>query len=270
MYYYEQNETLQQFINIECLNFTVSISYLRVMKTYMKTFILFLACSLTVFLLACQSDPEPETGSSNGLSDEEIAALGISKEDAVRKLSHVPNGVVYEKTDDQLIKIDFGCNNDLTGYLIDALHCPLWDSIQTVGKLVAYYKELYILLPGYMNEPLCYNSFDYTRAEYLLAQECFSDRCSSITRNAVLEMVIEKHLFKFKPFAYTAYSRMTGNFLMAVILIKEKDADFIAAVLENTDLQNVLCLSCPFDLWYYSEELANIIEQFAIRFLSNE
>ena len=243
--------------------------YINCFLLQMKIHVLFLACVLIPYMFACQSETVPE----NGLTDEEILSLGISKDDAVKKLSHTPTEVVYVETTNKPIKIDFGCSNELLQSLVNTSYCSWWDPVQTVGELVAFYKTQPPVFPyGYSsNMSPCSHNFLYTRMEYLLAQECFRNDCSTMTRKAVLAMVVEKHPYKYELFIEPGYSIRTGIFLMAVILIKEKDVDFIIEVHECPDLQNALCLTYPEDIRIdVDKEFGEFVRQFAINFLSNE
>ena len=64
-------------------------------------------------------------------------------------------------------------------------------------------------------------------------------------------------------------------FLMAVILVKEKDADFLTALRENQNLQNALCLNLDAEsvlnmLGITDNPIDPAICQFAESFLSKK
>ena len=250
------------------------------MKTSNGYTIRVLVCFLTAFMLACQSEPDPGNGSSGGLSDEEILALGISKEDAIKKLSHAPTGVVYVETPNQTVEFDFDFDWDETFFWVFDIQsgCDIWNTIQTVGDLVSLYKRRYPMFhrmySSYPSVP-CNDDVVYPKMEYLLAQECFRDDCSSMTRKAVLEMVIERQSLKFAEYNLFTFKHISvemGIFLMAVILAKEKAADFITAIHEHADLQDAMHLTLHYDSNFllYEEELSEFVRQYAIRFLSDE
>lgn len=221
----------------------------------MKTFILFITGSLFVFMSACQS--ASDINSKYEMSEQEVLELGIFKEDANRKLSRKPTGVVYVATNDQTFKFDFSTDEHLavvnyknTHYYDQdqILEGNIFDAFPTVGKLAGYYKRSQLGYDygwsNYRKPEYFSGEAMYAPIEYALAQECFRDECSTITRKAILQMAIEKHKDKTEnEFLETTRARRTGMFLMAIILVKENEIDFITAVRENTDLQNILSMN---------------------------
>jgi len=148
--------------------------------------------------------------------------------------------------------------------------------IPTFGKLVEFYKRHpFRVSKQYRNlGPFYPSEIDgnlvFSKLHYALAQECFQDNCSSQTRKAVLRMALERGIATVRDVdAY--HGKKSAIFLMAVILIKEKDTDFIAALYDHPDLQKSICLEV--DSWgavYWIDELCGLVSQFAINFLSNQ
>ena len=235
------------------------------------------------------------------LSDEQIADLGICPDDAKKKLSHAPTGIVYVETETLPVKIDFNLKNkspdffDFTlgivtvaGMEIDGCppytdDCPadrkvfegtLYD-VPNLGFLVYMYKEYREKLIDWTSGSNYYVSnerngnFVFPKLHYALAQECLRDNICSQTRKAVLQMVLDKRIVKNGVLRSMSTTK-TALFLMSVILIKENYADFIAAVQDNPDLQKVTTLSVYIpDSAYLLDDLGVLVTQFAEIFLND-
>ena len=240
----------------------------------MKPIILIFAGFLTVFMLSCQSELDSVPGN-----------FEIAEEDAAKKLPHAPTGIVYVETYNQSVKIDFSLSEALAYYLTyrcDSTHqfdngeyrCgKALDTIQTIGKLVAVYEVQSTSFQWVFSSrscPLCLdNNIILSKLHYALAQACFQDDISTQTRKAVLKLAVDKQKKILEgQLEYDNFKAVNSNmFLMAVIMAKEENADFIAAVQENAELQNVLCFSAVPSLTYLKE--CRILRQFALQFLSN-
>jgi len=247
---------------------------------------------LTVFMFACQSELE-------SASDFEIPELEIYKGDAGRKLSHKPTGEVSVKTQNQPVKIDFSLGEYFTHYITtyDRMVIYTHDTafpangdgtkifegnihdIPTLGKLVDIYKRCHlkfsIPFSSYSGDHVPYEMdavYVLPKLEYALAQECFQDDCNTQTRKAILQMVAGRH----KKHDWDAVNTLlipakkTGIFLMAVVLIKEKDAGFIAAIHKNPDLQKAIRLEVDmYGSAYWIDDLYDLVSKYAIAFLSD-
>jgi len=243
----------------------------------MKSLVLFFVSVLIVFMSSCQ-----KTGEMPDYYD--ISKLGIDMKDAKRTLSHKPTSEVYVKT----IKIDFGLNQTMENcikvldqmiiFRIDPSEMSITKifegniyAIPTLGKLVDIYQKGQMRFESYISSsiyPPSDGNYILPKLEYSLAQECLRDAYSSITRKTVLQMAIDKQKTLSSMVGISNYNAIRTNiFLMAVILVKEKDAAFIAAVGDNQDLQNAMSLN--YDIFNY-RKLSDDISQFAINFLSNQ
>jgi len=266
----------------------------------MKTFISLLSCFLIGFMFACQPVtevlpepeipelPEPEPPKP---PEPEIPQYMVCEEDAERLLSHEPTRVVDVETKNQTVKIDFSLDENIVWYIsYKGTHyydCDskqlfkenLFDAYPTLGKLAGYYSSSkfgYQLNYSSNYPPEHFNgNIVYTQIEYALAQECLRDDCCTMTRKAILQMVVDKHKPKIEPFLFSYQAQRTGMFLMAVILVMEKDVDFLTAILEKPDLQNVLSLNLDYEIvmnqitTILSYEFDLAMCQFANNFLKN-
>jgi hypothetical protein len=234
----------------------------------MKTFKLFLVGILPVLLFACQSVvdvPDFE------ISDFEISNLGITKENAKLKLSHKPTGIVYEKTTGYSVKIEFGLSEWAAEYIKTSDgEISVMDTISTVGKLLSVYnahRPFFQYSWSSLRYPPSQDSeYILPKLAYALAQECIQDHCSSQTRRAVLQIAVNKQEQIYsQEYVNNFVAGKTGVFLMAVILIKEKDASFITAIHDNPDLQKALSMNG--DNSMVDKEFSNLVSQFALGFL---
>jgi len=236
----------------------------------MRRIILILAGFLTVFMCSCQSELDS------------LPDYDIPYRDAVKRLPHTPTGIVYVKTKKQPVKIDFSLDKDMANvinYLFtfqidnENVTCGnILDTIPTIGKLVAVYKEqrpsFFLSFSSYY-WPCRDGNIIFPKLEYALAQVCFWDNCSSETRKAILKIAVDKQKQMLSRQYVDNFQAVRVNmFLMAVILAKEKDVAFIDAVQNNTDLQKVLCVSTGVSL--LDNKISDLVCQFAINFLSNE
>ena len=268
----------------------------------MRVFTLILAGFLTLFMIACQPNREPEPEPEpeplyGGLTEKEIEALGITMEEAVKELTHEPTGVVVVETDSQSVEIDFGIDewmeysilssyyDDKDAWLVDEKWKTFFDSIPSLGKLIAVYKANILRFMGpsssWPHDLTRWNgSYVCTKLEYALAQECIKDDCNPQTRKAVMQIAIEKqkrkHFFAFERFYMAQSAIHTGAFLISTILVKENYDAFIKAVHENEELKVItLSLKWPPEddrglFCCINQNNCDLVLKFAEDFLSNQ
>ena len=142
--------------------------------------------------------------------------------------------------------------------------------LKTRDELINYYKTL---MPGFLPS---YSSMwpdnkerIFARVEYMLAQECFSEQCDSRTRKEVLQLAANYQKAKWSDYELDRYinpycAQKTGIFLMAVILVKERNSssEFID---EKTLQQALLCLNSDD---YISKDFSDLIIESSEKFLS--
>jgi hypothetical protein len=246
-----------------------------------------------VFLLACQKD--------NGT----ILELKICESDVNKRLLHTPTREVYVETENQIVKIDFSLDERWTQFYInnDSIKIHTCDAatplgfgtlifdggvqdISNLGELVEIYKSYC----RRTNIPWSSSSINtvpwemdsrnvFPKLHYALAQEMFRDDVSSLTRRAVLQMILDRgvtdipardhseHVLNLA--ALTSNSIQTALFLITVILIKENDTDFIAAIYENSTLQETTSLNYNINgLVYRIGDICELVNQYAINFLT--
>ena len=166
----------------------------------MKTLMLIIG-SFIPLMFACHSDDDPKS------------------------LYHSPIGEVMVKLADTTILLDFSkdayMNEEILSYQNSII-----DKLKTREDLISYYKALIpSFLPAYLstsNIP----DHNFAKVEYLLAQECFQNDCSSKTRREVLTTAVEKQKNKFVTYVLSSRARRTGAFLIALNLLKEGDNSF--------------------------------------------
>jgi len=257
----------------------------------MRALILFFIGILTIFMFACKTpkdipeipeEPQeiPEIPEIPGY---DISKLGIDMEDANRKLTDEPTGEVYVEN----IKIDFGLNELMEYRIKTSVKMEIFDpslgrdnkifegdiyAVSTLGRLVYLYQKNPIYFVSWPLPESRNCDYVFPKLEYSLAQQCFQDSCSSVTRKAVLQRAIniQESIFEETGFTINWHAIRSNIFLMAVILAKENDVAFMAAVSEDQDLQNALCIMNYDSFSLYDKELSNYVKQFAINFLSNQ
>lgn len=105
----------------------------------------------------------------------------------------------------------------------------------------------------------------FAMLEYKLAQECFSDDCKSEFRKEVLQLAANHQKAKHKEYNSLFCSNRSGVFLMAVILLKERNSS-IKIIDAKTLQQALLCLS---DYDMFTKELSELIIECSEKFLNN-
>ena len=223
---------------------------------------------ILAFFFACQSSDEDGMSDSNGIDN--------------KKISHKPIGVEQVKIAGQSVTIDFRTDAIIAEAISyrspyydneQIIERDLFDAFPTVGQLIDYYDRCQF---GYDIGYSSYKAPDYLDGEtvyppieYALAQECFHDNCPTDIRKAVLRMALDKHESKRGLYLRSHTARRTGLFLMAVILIKEKDADFLKAVRENENVQNTLRLNLDTEITLNILNTENAIDSILCQFAKN-
>jgi len=194
--------------------------------------------------------------------------FACQENDDTTLLYHAPTREVTVKISDTTLMLDFSLDERMNSAIFSEFGENEIKKIKTREDLLSYYPTLHPLFqPGYSSMSDI-NEYIFTKTEYLLAQECFHDDCSSQTRKGVLRIVVGNQKKKFGV-AYTSPSltRRTGAFLIAVILVKEGDDSFIQSLKDDVDMQKTLsCLGS--DIWI-DEEVNNKLIYSAEIFLSN-
>jgi hypothetical protein len=210
----------------------------------MKT-LLIVACFIP-FMYACQSN------------------------DDAGQLYHSPKGEVGVTISNTIIKVDFSLDENMRSVITSEIGRHKIEYIKTREELLYFYKTLRpYFQPGYSSLGDD-NDYVFAKVEYLLAQECFQDECSSQTRRDVLETVVDMQKHKFGvAYVSPSFTRRTGTFLIAVILLKEGDNSFAQALISNVELQKTLiCLNN--NTWMDEEKFNILLIQYAETFLSNK
>ena len=265
----------------------------------MKPITFLFSAVLAVFLFSCQSEPLSDFDPKGSTLDIPMgeALYEILGSDATKEFSHTPTGVVFVETADKSVKIDFNCDENLVfqssdkhyllladnEILINTIYYSytdhekresgnhLVDTVRTIGQLISLYSDF---TPNYPRFNFGWESFwfpqrnaeqVYSTVEYLLSQACFQDDCRTLTRQAVLKMAVRNQTYKFQQYLIADQARNSGVFLMSVILAKEEYPAFIAAVSDNPDLQNAMCMNIGD--FYVDEKLSNLVSQYAIDYL---
>ena len=185
-------------------------------------------------------------------------------------LSHRPTEEVNVVISNTSIKVDFSLDEIMRRVITSETGQHKIDSIKTLEELAGYYVTLSpYFQPGYSSLSDD-NHYVFAKVEYLLAQECFQDDCKSLARRDILKTAVDKQKRKFGvPNSDPSYTRRTGTFLIAVILIKEGDDSFVHSLVNSADLQKtLLCLNN--NIWMDEEEFNNLLIQYAENFLSDD
>jgi hypothetical protein len=161
-----------------------------------------------------------------------------------KELSHAPAGKIHMPT--AQVEIDFGGDEYMASYISSEYGQTAIDTIHTRGELIRFYemrRPVFEYSYSSFLDPYNDNDYVFSKLEYLLAQECCQENCSSQTRKIVLQMAVDKQKQKYDENKRSHTTRQTGIFLISVILVMENNADFIAIVHENADFQNALLLN---------------------------
>lgn len=186
------------------------------------------------------------------------------------ELSRQPVEDVIIEVPGKELTIDFESKEFIKDCIFGAAGEAAVKDIRTRGELVHFYqnRETHFQY-GYSSFFDFDNDGDFVlpKLEYALAQECFQDNCSSDTRRAILQAVIEKQKLKYEEYLNTYTTIRTGLFLMTVILLKEKDMAFIRAMDKDKEIQNTLSLTPETNC---DKEFGKKMIQYSINFLSNK
>jgi hypothetical protein len=143
-----------------------------------------------------------------------------------------------------------------------------WVAIKNRTELINNYKNIYpAFQPMYSNVSVMAENILVTY-EYALAQECFSDDCSSKIRKEVLYKAIELQKSKRDEERCVTLSNglKTGMFLMAIILVKERDKS--VKIIDTAALQRAL-LFWRSDEWDELLSFSALITEYSEKFLAN-
>jgi hypothetical protein len=185
-------------------------------------------------------------------------------------LTHAPNEAVSLILANTTITVDFSLDEGMSGVISSEIGQNKILNIKTLEELLNYYKSLTASFqPGYSSLSND-NEYVFSKIEYILAQECFQNTCDSYTRKNVLKAVVNKQKSKFGVANVTpSYTRRTGAFLIAVILLMEADDSFIQSIINNDDMKKaLLCMNN--NIWMEEESFNNILIQYAESFLAKE
>lgn len=201
-------------------------------------------------------------------SETEFVSDIIPAMESEMELSHAPAGKIHMANAN--VEIDFGCDEYMASHILSEYGQATIDTVYTRGELIRFYEarhpDFEYGYSSYFN-PYSDNDYVFPKLEYLLAQECVQDNCSSRTRKAVLRIAVDKQKHKYDAYKNSFTARQTGIFLMAVILAGENDAAFISAVHKSTDFQNALLLNRNIRT---DKEFSDTLIQYAENFLYNK
>jgi len=170
--------------------------------------------------------------------------------------------IVQNETFTVDFRFDFVCN-ELA--IFEALSDE-FAKLKTKDDLINFYKNCKpIYLPSYSSMWPDNGERIFARVEYMLAQECFSDRCDSETRKKILQLAANHQKAKYAEHIRPSCAKKTGIFLMAVILAKERNGS--TKHIDAETLQQAL-LFLNNDA-YVSEDFSNLIIQCSEKFLTN-
>ena len=167
-------------------------------------------------------------------------------------------------SEDTTYTVDFRC--DFCESLMFEVLPNEFSELKTRNDLINYYKNLRpSFLPSY-SSMTDINQLVFARVEYMLAQECFNDNCGSNIRKDVLQLVVDKQKSKWEQYTSPDCTQKTGVFLMAVILLKERENT--VKFIDSTTLQKALkCLSN--ETLFVSKDFSDLIIDCSVKFLNN-
>ena len=160
-------------------------------------------------------------------------------------LLHEPTDKVTVTVGNKAFTVDFRINEWCHGSM--EYQFPPVERLKNRDELVDLFKSVsshYMLNPGIETAVIERNAYAI-QIEYILAQECFSDGCDSETRFDILQVLVTNlntNLRDFPPFC----ARKSGVFLMAVILLKERNISE-KYIDDETLQQALLCLNTDID-----------------------
>ena len=221
-------------------------------------------------LLMASCQPSKLEESSN---DEETILINTAEEEETTLLN-VPVDKVNLTVGNETFTVDFRIDDFCQWYYFYymdyekiKIEPPKLAELKTRDDLINLYKTFKpFFQPGYSSMMDWVEMF-FVRVEYILAQECFSDLCDSKTRKEVLQLASNFQRGKYNgEYTLPWCTQKTGVFLMAVILVKEREvsAKYIDAV---TLQQALLCLNSDN---FESEEFSNLITERSEKFLDDK
>jgi hypothetical protein len=185
-------------------------------------------------------------------------------------LLHEPIDKVTATVGDKDFTVNFRFDTYCQG-VKDYFYTQRIRQLKTRDDLIDYY-EPYInasFTSSYDPHVGKYTESMLVKIEYMLAQECFSNDCESEIRKEVLRLVVAVQKAKYdrnrEASDYYYCFEKTGVFLMAVILLKERD-DSAKFIDDDTLQQALLCLNV--DTYGVDEEFSNLIIDCSEKFLN--
>ena len=183
-------------------------------------------------------------------------------------LLNKPTDKVTVIVEDKTFTVDFrideeGCMwwvNDLFPKGIEQI-----EQLKTRDDLIDLFKSIspYYFMPNYHGD-IVQQSYAF-KVDYMLAQECFSDGCASEIRKDILQLTVtnqKAYIRNLHPYC----ARKSGVFLMAVILLKERNIS--EKYIDDVILQQaLLCLNT--DTWGVDDEFNNLIIEGSKKFLDD-
>ena len=191
----------------------------------------------------------------------------FSEEEA---LLNVPIGEEIITVAGETFKVDFRLDDVCKELGIFEVLPDDFSKLKTKYDMINYYKTLIpAFLPSYSSMRPDNHECVFARVEYILAQECFSDRCDNKTRKEVLQLAVNFHKRKNDDmnnrYSSPQCTLKTGVFLMAVILAKEIKSS--AKFIDSATLQQAL-LFLNNDV-FVSEVFSNLMIECSEKFLNN-
>jgi len=163
---------------------------------------------------------------------------------------------------EETFTVDFSFDSNIKERLEANVFPETFAKLKTRNDLINYYKTLTPLFQKSYSSMIDNNENVFVKVEYMLAQECFDDRCDSKTRKDILSLAATYQKDKYELYTFPSSTQRTGVFLMAVILVKERNRsiNFIDA---STLQQALVCLNNNnFVNEYFSDLIIESSEKF--------
>lgn len=185
-----------------------------------------------------------------------------NEEDAI--LLNTPIETVNLNVANETFTVDFRFDVVCKQYMDQDILPSVFAELKTRNDLINYYKTLKPgFLPGYSSLWPDNGEYLFVKIEYMLAQECFNDRCDSNTRKEILQLVSDFQKSKYEEYRCPCCAQKTGVFLMAVILAKERNSSI--KIIDAPTLQKALLYLNNEE--YVSEDFSNLIVECSKKFL---
>ena len=194
-----------------------------------------------------------------------MASCNSSDEERTTLLN-TPTGNVKLTLPNEEFTVDFTFGASCIAYTNGEILKDVFSELKTRDDLIDYYKTLRpAFLPIYSSMWPDNREYIFVRIEYTLAQECFSDRCSSNIRKEILQLVTNYQKDKYQEYTHPACTQKSGVFLMAVILAKERNST--VKIIDTVTLQQaLLCLNSENSV---NEDFSRLIIECSEAFLTN-